>query len=273
MKKRMAKDKKKSIGIKTTRYFTKTCSKCKFEYPNWFTNCPKCGAAWDDVEESERTISGEIPKKTIKIVVKITEEDFDESIKNVKLVFSADQGNNWYQMSMENKKDYFIAEIAEVPIGSTIIYYIEVLLQNDEIVTENNEGSYFYYKVGTSIEQDSIYERESNVTQTHPPVERSTSLENETTLSQSNEYFTTDVPKKKDYFKSKESQAADFISFNKHRRVVKPTEIPKYYEPEDNLTIFGKPQTEIDPNLKLCPYCNSRIKKEWSTCPICGKDI
>ena len=46
----MAKDKKKSLGIKTTRYFTKTCLKCNFEYPNWFTNCPKCGIAWDSVE-------------------------------------------------------------------------------------------------------------------------------------------------------------------------------------------------------------------------------
>ena len=39
---------KKNIGIKTTRYFTKTCSNCEFEYPNWFTNCPKFGLAWDD---------------------------------------------------------------------------------------------------------------------------------------------------------------------------------------------------------------------------------
>jgi predicted ATP-dependent serine protease len=41
---------KKGIGIKTTRYFTKNCSKCSYEYPNWFTNCPKCGVAWDDAE-------------------------------------------------------------------------------------------------------------------------------------------------------------------------------------------------------------------------------
>ena len=101
----MAKDKKKSIGIKTTRYYTKTCSKCKFEYPNWFTNCPKCGVAWDEGDLEEVAIKGETPKKTIKIVVKITEEDFNESIRNVKLIFSADQGNNWYQIDMENKEE------------------------------------------------------------------------------------------------------------------------------------------------------------------------
>ena len=48
---------------------------------------------------------------------------------------------------------------------------------------------------------------------------------------------------------------------------------PKRYSVEDNVTIFGKLQTQIDPDLKICPYCNSKIKKLWSTCPICGKDL
>ena len=41
----------------------------------------------------------------------------------------------------------------------------------------------------------------------------------------------------------------------------------------DDSTIFGKPQTKIDPELKVCVHCNSKIKKMWSTCPICGKNI
>ena len=87
----MGKEKKKSLGIKTTRYFTKTCTKCKFEYPNWFTNCPKCGAAWDSVEAEKTTGAKEALKKTIKIIVKITEEDFNNTLERVKLIFSADQ--------------------------------------------------------------------------------------------------------------------------------------------------------------------------------------
>ena len=83
---------KKTLGIKTTRYFTKNCSKCDFEYPNWFTNCPKCGAAWDDSEIIPAT--KEAHKKTIKIVVKITEEDFNKAISYVNLIFSADQGRS-----------------------------------------------------------------------------------------------------------------------------------------------------------------------------------
>ena len=38
-------------------------------------------------------------------------------------------------------------------------------------------------------------------------------------------------------------------------------------------TIFGKPQTRIDPDLKVCTHCKSKIKKMWSICPICGKNI
>ena len=139
--------KKKSLGIKTTRYFTKTCTKCKFEYPNWFTNCPKCGAAWDSVEAEKTTGAKEALKKTIKIVVKITEEDFNNTLERVKLIFSADQGRSWYQMEMENQLDFFIAEITDVPVGSDIIYYIEVILIHGEQVIENNEGNYFHYKV------------------------------------------------------------------------------------------------------------------------------
>ena len=54
---------------------------------------------------------------------------------------------------MEHELDYFIAEIADVPMGSIIIYYIEVLLAHGEVVTENNEGKYFHYEVGIPIEE------------------------------------------------------------------------------------------------------------------------
>ena len=141
----MGKD-KKALGIKTTRYFTKNCSACGFEYPNWFTNCPKCGTAWDELQAKAFLPSSEAQKKTIKIVVKITEEDFNRAILSVNLIFSADQGKSWYQMQMDSKVDYFIAEISEIPAGSNIIYYIEVYLENGEIVIENNNNKYYYYR-------------------------------------------------------------------------------------------------------------------------------
>lgn len=256
----MGKD-KKALGIKTTRYFTKNCSKCEFEYPNWFTNCPKCGAAWDELEAKAFTPSTKTHKKTIKIVVKITEEDFDKAIFSVNLIFSADQGKSWYQMVMEPKIEYYLAEIAEVPAGSVIIYYIEVYLENGEKIIENNDNKYFYYKVGISVGE---------------PEEKPSELEVNELKGKIRD---TEIKPQK-YTKEPTGPVPHIT-----RKIIQPsTEVPQESlnsaavnnhtnTSSHKLTIFGQPQTTIDPELKLCTHCNSRIKKMWSTCPICGQDL
>lgn len=254
----MAKDKKKTLGIKTTRYFTKTCSNCNLEYPNWFTNCPKCGVAWDEIEPEE---TGELKKKTIKIVVKITEEDFDNKLEQVKLIFSADHGKSWFQMKMENKLDYFIAEIAEVPIGSLIIYYIEVTLINGEKVVENNEGAYYFYNVGMAFEK---IEKKTGVFME----ERETQDSSKRHLFKSNSSILHETTPKSGMNLDRELEKNVF----KNSFIQPPIE-PIDYEIQESFTIFGKPQTQIDPDLRICPHCNSKIKKMWSTCPICGKSV
>jgi RNA polymerase subunit RPABC4/transcription elongation factor Spt4 len=237
----MARDKKKSLGIKTTRYFTKTCTKCKFEYPNWFTNCPKCGAAWDEPQDEDLNATS---IKTIKIVVKITQDDFDEKLEQVKLIFSADNGKTWYQMKMEDKKDYFIVELADVPNGSVIIYYIEVFLKNGEKVIENNEGKFYYYTVGSYNEQNT-YNKNDLKELKKEPIHKP--------------FYRNNIPIKEQ-------------SLNPHipEKITaqNDSEYPK--NPHD-ITIFSKPITEVDPELKLCSNCSSKIKKMWSICPICGK--
>ncbi|MFW9825152.1 MAG: hypothetical protein ACFFE4_19580 [Candidatus Thorarchaeota archaeon] len=259
----MGKD-KKALGIKTTRYFTKNCSKCNFEYPNWFTNCPKCGAAWDELEAKAFAPSPESQRKTIKIVVKITEEDFNKAIMSVNLIFSADRGKSWYQMLMESKTDYYLAEIAEVPAGSVIIYYIEVYLEGGERVIENNDKKYFYYKVGESVGE---------------PEEKPSKIERDEIKEKIREAEINPQEYSREYIESQTS--APRIT----REIIKPsTEIPlkpsksatisnKPQKSPEKLTIFGNPQTTIDPDLKVCVHCNSKIKKIWSTCPICGKDL
>ncbi|MFX1377201.1 MAG: hypothetical protein ACFFA0_15455 [Promethearchaeota archaeon] len=236
---------KKSLGIKTTRYFTKNCSKCGFEYPNWFTNCPKCGAAWDEMEAKAFYTPTDDQKKKIKIVVKITEDDFNKAILYVNLIFSADQGKSWYQMPMDAKMDYYIAEIDEIPVGSVVIYYIEVYLENGEKIIENNDSKYYYYKVGVPIggpeEKPSESEKKAFKEQLK-----------ETPIDPQSYY--KDTYSLQDPVKSKMANNYSIQS------------------PKDS-TIFGKPQTKIDPELKVCSYCNSKIKKMWSTCPICGKDL
>ena len=246
----MGKEKKKKFGIKTTRYFTKNCTNCMFEYPNWFTNCPKCGTAWDAAKAEEALGQKGILKKTIKIVVKITEDDFNNTLERVLLIFSADRGKSWYRMQMEHELDYFIAEIAEVPMGSIIIYYIEVLLAHGEVIIENNEGNYFHYEVGIPIEESEGDRRFSK---------------QDTVKSEYNEppdLTNNSIPKPNIKLNNNLSEPS-----------IQPPPQPIPYRETDNLTIFGKLQTQIDPDLKICPYCNSKIKKLWSTCPICGKNL
>ena len=228
------KKKKSKLGIKTSRYYTRKCDSCDSEYPNWFTSCPNCGTSWNEAKVSEQLT--EKFKKNIKIVVKITEEDFDEEISFIELVFSGDQGKLWYKMKMNIESDYYVAEMEDVPHGSVIIYYIEVNLVNGEKFIENNNGNYFYYKVGIPIEES----MES------PP-------QSEAEMIQSNIKSSSFEPEK---FK----KIQEGLQYNKDQS-------------EKTQTIFGAAQTEIDPNLKICPHCNSKIKEMWSTCPFCGNKV
>ena len=268
----MAKDKKKKLGIKTTRYYTKTCTSCNYEYPNWFTNCPKCGAAWDSDKAEIVLGKKEILKKTIKIVVKITEEDFDDAFERVQLIFSADQGASWYSLRMENQLDYFIAEIVDVPLGTVVIYYIEVLLEHDEKIVENNDGKYFRYTVGLPMEylgNDKGYSTESitSPSENHTSIKANQSAEN----SEPIEKFNVELEDELDKIVFDESIPLSEPQINK--QIDAPLPQPKKYHIDDTKTIFGTLQTQIDPELKVCPFCNSKIKKIWSTCPICGKNL
>ena len=250
----MGKKKKSKLGIKTARFFTKTCSNCDNEYPNWFVCCPGCGTAWDKEERKEIVDSEKLTKKNVKIVVKITEEDFNEPISTVDLIFSGDQGQSWYKMKMEFKSDYFLAEIIEVPIGASIIYYIEVELKNGEKILENNDGEYFIYKVGTHeieepaepLKEEKLGEIPSRPQEYFKPQESS---------------FTTPIINNQE-IQNEENPAPEYI------------ESPKeFFKDSNDLTIFGIPQTEKDPDLKICPKCDSKIKKMWNICPICGHRI
>ena len=142
---------KKKFEIKTSKYFTKTCENCNKEYPSWFVSCPYCKKPWDQKKYKQDHEKITKVKKDVKIMVKITEENFEDPIKKVNLKFSPNKGQSWYLIQMEEKSDnIYEAEVLEVPDETTLIYYIEVELINNEIVIENNEGEYYQYRVSSS---------------------------------------------------------------------------------------------------------------------------
>ena len=78
----------------------------------------------------------------------MTEENV--KIKDLTLHFSAD-GISWFQIAMINEEDYFAAEIENIPIKSTIIYYLKGIDEKNIEFTEDNDGKFYYYQVSEEI--------------------------------------------------------------------------------------------------------------------------
>jgi len=113
---------------------------------------------------------------------------------------------------------------------------MEVFLANGENFIENNDGKYFYYKVGVPIEE--IDEE--------PPTVTAQILQDNLSFS---------IP---DALTKDDTQKAY-------------VEAPSEYNEKDAKESIQKTQSNSD--LIVCPHCNSKIKKTWSTCPFCGKNV
>jgi hypothetical protein len=229
--------------LKTARYWTRKCPNCGFEYPNWFVSCPKCHAAWNEVktDDFQAEVSQQPPiqqtkEKTIKIIAQIAE--MESQIKELILIFSADNGISWFQMPMVYENDYFVAEIANVPISSVIIYYLKGTDDTNEEFIEDNNGEFYYYQVTEEITQNSS-----------PP---------DKTMDKSI------TPNK---IERDLSPVAPTTNYSELQTKRKNTQAIK----KESDVIFS-PLNELrkDTNLKACPSCNSKIKTDWSVCPICG---
>ena len=117
-------------------------------------------------------------------------------------------------------------------------------MKNGERVIENNEGKYYYYTVGSYNEENINAKSDLKEVKKEAPFEPL----HPKTKPLKEEYFKPHVPEK--------------VTLKNNSNYEK--------NPHD-ITIFAKPITEIDPDLKLCSNCSSKIKKMWSICPICGK--
>jgi len=247
--------------IKTTRYWTRKCPNCTFEYPNWFTVCPKCHASWKgeggiSVSETSATpeqitqpqeTAPEI-EKTIKIIAQLTEDDV--KISKLTLFFSADNGISWFQMDMVREGEYFAADIMNVPINSTIVYYLKGVDENNMEFTEDNNQNYYYYRVTESVEAE--------LPETRPPVTAPTESAAPYTSQPSAE---------------KQSPVQTLLPTHQpqHELDIPPVPLKQGTASSQSGVVFTPlDQVQRDANLKLCPNCKSKIKSDWGICPICG---
>lgn len=283
--------------IKTSRYWTKSCNNCGLEYPNWFTSCPKCKTQWVKPTSAAAEVITQLPaRKTIKIVVKITDESIDNPIVEVNLIFTADGGHSWFKVPMEKKQDYYISEVEEMPLGSDVIYYIEAQDTTGDIIVENNDGEYFYYHVGPQTpEEQAALERQvqllenPSASQSKPfllekrektPAPSEANTPNYTIkkpIAPTQSMHPMDTGPKPATKSTKHGAQSGLLEELKQKmpRTPQPYEgkpdRPATINSADDLTIFGKPQTQVEDDLKICSNCQSKIKSLWTSCPICGQ--
>ena len=247
--------------IKTTRYWTRKCPNCTFEYPNWFTVCPKCHASWKGeggISVSETSATPEQitqpqetaleKEKTIKIIAQLTEDDV--KISKLTLFFSADNGISWFQMDMVREGEYFAADIMNVPINSTIVYYLKGVDENNMEFTEDNNQNYYYYHVTESVEAE--------LPETRPPVTAPTESASPYMSQPSAE---------------KQSPVQTLLPTHQpqHELDIPPVPLKQGTASSQSGVVFTPlDQVQRDANLKLCPNCKSKIKSDWGICPICG---
>jgi len=257
--------------IKTTRYWTRRCSNCNFEYPNWFTVCPKCKSDWKGeggiiISETSAPASKPIvsqppepeKEKTIKIIAQLTEEDV--KILKLTLFFSADNGISWFQMDMKREGDYFAADILNVPINSTIVYYLKGIDENNMEFTEDNNQNFYYYHVSESVESDTP--------QTSPPAAKP--IESPTPYKSSSSsipYRVQNLPTQSTY---KTNHDMDIPPVPQRSQPRSPIQSPNQESPKSGVIFTPLDQVQRDANLKICPNCKSKIKVDWGICPICG---
>ncbi|TFG00432.1 MAG: hypothetical protein EU541_02345 [Promethearchaeota archaeon] len=213
--------KKSKLGIKTSKYFTKTCDNCGEEYPSFFTHCPHCGTAWDEKPQDA------FKTKNIKIVAKITEDNFSEAIKRVSLIFSGDGGQKWYKVKMKDKSDFYEAEIKDVPEGATLIYLIEVYQVNGEIIRENNQGTYYKYNVAISEGEDE--EEQSEVHDSDPL-----------------DVLKPSMPQKEDIIEKHQEEELNNNSEN---------------SPKDNLKECPNCHSKVKKHFIICPICGHNFQQ------------
>ncbi len=222
---------------KIGRYWTRTCT-CGKEIPYFFLVCPHCKAILGE-QKAEPSA-----QKSTRIFAQVVAEGLTPVEAN--LVYTPDQGTNWYRIPMVREEDYFAATLPPMPPKTVIAYFLEAIEVSGKKHVEDNGGQYYFFEVqeeekpaqelktGEFVPFEGAGQPTSPVSSPQPPPPQPQPAKSipspvkEETLQES-----PPVPEK----------VPSFFS-NQHRQA----------------------------GIKKC-QCGTILKEGWTICPVCGQKV
>jgi hypothetical protein len=134
-------------------------------------------------------MSNSSPSSTQKVPVEI-QCDIDDQLAGLYLIFSIDNGNSWFEVTMEQQGTLYSISIPNVPAGVKVLYLFKAIGLGGEEFVENNGGQYFSkiagqveatgYSVSSSnsayLDSDMVDSAENRIEQPTPSENFSNSL-------------------------------------------------------------------------------------------------
>ncbi|HMF33374.1 MAG TPA: hypothetical protein VKK79_18255 [Candidatus Lokiarchaeia archaeon] len=231
---------------KIGRYWTRTCAKCGKEIPNWFLKCPVCKAVLG--EEKEEPAGNQ----STRIFAQVIADGVVPVEAN--LIYTPDQGNNWYRLPMVREEDFFAADIPPMERKTIIAYFLEAIDVNGKKYIEDNGGQYYFFEVkGEELPKPEL-KAEGFIP--FPEQVQDTNTEN---LQQppkispiAVEQFLVNEPAGNTDLGAEPAAATELST---------PTNVPGFFSNQHKQF-----------NIRKCE-CGAVLKESWTVCPICGRNI
>ncbi len=230
---------------KIGRYWTRTCT-CGKEIPYFFLVCPHCKAVLGEQKEEPSA------QKSTRIFAQVVAEGLTPVEAN--LVYTPDQGTNWYRIPMVREEDYFAATLPPMPPKTVIAYFLEAIEVSGKKHVEDNGGQYYFFEV--QEEEKPAQELKTGEFVPFQKMQESSSAAYAPPQSWP------------------EQAVSGEKSLKEENYVVTPTkEVGKQVEP----AVAGKvPSFFSDQHrqaeIKKC-QCGTILKENWTVCPVCGQKI
>ncbi len=229
---------------KIGRYWTRTCT-CGKEIPYFFLVCPHCKAVLGEQKEEPSA------QKSTRIFAQVVAEGLTPVEAN--LVYTPDQGTNWYRIPMLREEDYFAATLPPMPPKTVIAYFLEAIEVSGKKHVEDNGGQYYFFEVqeeekpaqelkkGEFVPFEGAGESASPVpsAQTSPP--QTLPEKAQVKVEQ------TSTPPVKEATISEQPPV--------------PEKMPSFFADQHRQA-----------SIKKC-QCGTILKDTWTVCPVCGQKV